>query len=151
MMVRLLIIMGVVLFISCDPMDDRMVIKNNSTENIYIRVFIKKGLDVEETMIGIRGVLPNKSKRLGMISNWDSEFKDLNSDTLLLIIYKDYPFLHSKEELSSKIKSDSLLFIGEYKYKKFTYDDLKKNKWSIEYPAKEFIKGDKYLFKHLNH
>jgi len=31
--------------------------------------------------------------------------------------------------------------------KKFMYDDLKKNKWFIEYPAKEFIKGDKFLFK----
>lgn len=143
----MLIIISAGLFISCDRMDDRMVIKNNSKENIHIRIFIKKGADIEETMMGIRDVSSHTNKRLGMISSWNSEFTDLNTDTLLFIVYKDYTFLHDDDELSSKIKSDSLLFIGEYEYKKFMYDDLKKNKWFIEYPAKEFIKGDKFLFK----
>lgn len=128
--------------ISCDPMDDRMIIKNNSNENIHIRMFIINGLIINETMVGIRDIPSNTSKTIGIISKWESEFDNLKNDTLVFVVYKDHSFLYDSMERSSKIKSDSLLYQGEYEYKLFSYDELKKNKWTIEYPNLYFQKGN---------
>ncbi len=127
---------------SCDPMDDRMNVINNSNSNIYIRMLFLNQNEISETMVGLREVKNNKDQKIGILYNWESEFKKVKPDTILnIVVYKNFKFLHDKHEQSSLIKSDSLLEIGEYEYRTYSYKDLEKRDWKIKYPDDGFKKG----------
>jgi len=127
---------------SCDPMDDRMNVINNSNSNIYIRMLFLNQNKISETMVGLREVKNNKDQKIGILYNWESEFKKVKPDTILnIVVYKNFKFLQDKHEQSSLIKSDSLLEIGEYEYRTYSYKDLEKRDWKIKYPDDGFKKG----------
>lgn len=129
-------------FISCDPMDGRMNFVNNSSSKVYIRMFFLNQNEINETMVGLRELKSNNTQQIGILYNWESEFKKAKPDTLLnVIVYKDFKFLKDKDEQSSLIKSDSLLEIGEYEYKTYSYQELKNKNWQISYPDDLFKKG----------
>lgn len=134
-----------IFLISCDPMDDKLIIKNNSTDNIGVRFFKKTSSGFKETIAGLRIVPSKSSENIGIIGNWNSEFTRI--DTMLIIFYNDYPFLYDKYEQSNKKKCDSLLNIGEYEFIKISYEDLEKREWLIDYPNKKIEKGNKDIFQ----
>ena len=142
----LLMIISTMLLLACDPMDDRVVIINNSDKNIHIRMLIINNSKVDETMIGIRDISMNKEERLGKLYSWESEFVNINNDSVMIIVYKDYPILYNKNERSTKIKSDSLLRVGDFEYKMMSYEDLENAEWRIEYPNPSFRSGIKLHF-----
>ncbi|MFC4476486.1 hypothetical protein [Flavobacterium chungangensis] len=127
---------------SCDPMDDRMSFMNNSNSNVHVRMLFLDQDEISETMVGLREVKNNEIQIIGILYNWESEFKKRKSDTLLkVIVYKDFKFLKDKYEQSSLIKSDSLLGVGEYEYRSYSYKDLERRNWKINYPKDGFEKG----------
>lgn len=138
-------IVGILLLLacfSCDPMDDRMNLINNSNSNIHVRMLFLNQDEINETMVGLREIKNNKDQKIGILYNWESEFKKVKPDTILnVVVYKDFKFLQDKYEQSSLIKSDSLLEIGEYEYRTYSYKDLEKLNWQIKYPDDGFKKG----------
>jgi len=127
---------------SCDPMDDRMSFINNSNSNIHVRMLFLNQDGIKETMVGLRELKNNETQKIGILYNWESEFKKAKPDTLLrVVVYKDFKFLTDKYEQSSLIKSDSLLNLGEYEYRSYSYKDLDKRDWKINYPEDGFKKG----------
>lgn len=141
-MKKLFGILFLVVCFSCDPMDDRLNFVNNSNSSIHVRMLFLNNGEINETMVGLREVKNHKDQKIGILYNWESEFKKANPDTLLnVIIYKDFKFLQDKYEQSSLIKSDSLLIVGEYEYKTYSYDELEKRNWRISYPNDGFKKG----------
>lgn len=126
---------------SCDPMDDRMVFKNNSSETVFTRmIFIENG--VKGTMLGLRKVEAKKESRLGKLYTWESEFENVKDSVLNVIVFKNHKFLDNKYEGSTKTKSDSLLAHGDYQIKNFTYNELKNKNWQINYPNDGFKLGE---------
>ncbi|WP_196889616.1 hypothetical protein [Aureivirga sp. CE67] len=124
---------------SCDPMDDRMIFKNNSTKNIFTRM-----LFINEDIRGVTGSIKinsNSENRIGKIVKWEFEFEDSRDSLLSVIIFKDYKFLNDKWERSNNIKSDSLLKIGDYEVHHYNYEYLEENNWQINYPDDGFEKG----------
>ncbi|HBK71655.1 MAG TPA: hypothetical protein DDZ39_08390 [Flavobacteriaceae bacterium] len=125
---------------SCDPMDNRMVFVNTSSERIFTRmIFVNE--DVEGTMIGLRQIQSNSNNTLGKLYTWESEFDDAKDSVLNIVVFKNYKFLDNKYEESNNIKSDSLLRVGDYLVKKYTYNELVEINWKIRYPEDGFEKG----------
>lgn len=125
---------------SCDPMDDRMVFNNHSTETVFIRmIFIEN--EIKGTMIGLRKMEAKKVSRLGKLYSWESEFEDTKDSILSIVVFKNYDFLNDKYESSNKIKSDSLLNIGDYEIHQYSYEELKEKDWQVNYPDDGFIQG----------
>lgn len=125
---------------SCDPMDDRMVFKNHSSETVFTRmIFIENG--IKGTMVGLRKIEAKKENRLGKLYTWESEFENAKDSILSVVVFKNYEFLDDKYESSNKIKSDSLLSIGDYEFYQYSYADLKKKNWQINYPDDGFKQG----------
>ena len=141
---------------SCDPMDGRMSFINNSNSNIHVRMLFLNKNEISESIVGYVKISKNENKIIGMMSSWESQFKRTEQGALLsVVVYKDYAFLNDKYEQSSLIKSDSLLSIGEYEYRNYSYKDLEKRDWKINYPDDGFKKGfsinlsDKQSYKNL--
>lgn len=125
---------------SCDPMDNRMVFVNASSERVFTRmIFIND--DVEGTMIGLRQIESSKDSRLGKLYTWESEFDNAKDSVLSVIVFKDYDFLDDKYEESNNNKSDSLLRIGDYFMREYTYNELIEKDWKVKYPNDGFKKG----------
>ena len=57
------------------------------------------------------------------------------------MVFNDYKFLTNNKGYKEDTKSDSLLSIGDYKIHKYSYTDLKKKDWQINYPEDGFKKG----------
>ncbi|WP_353102504.1 hypothetical protein [Myroides odoratus] len=125
---------------SCDPMDDRMVFNNQSTETVFVRmIFIED--EIKGTMIGLRKMEAKKENRLGKLYTWESEFENTKDSILSIVVFKDYVFLNDQYESSNKIKSDSLLKIGDYEIHQYSYAELKKKNWQVNYPDDGFKLG----------
>lgn len=118
----------------CDPMDDRMVFYNNSSENISFRmVFIAE--DVTGTWVGLRNIESHSKRIIGILGSWESEFEHSGDSILNVVVFNDY------DEASNISKSDSLLKVGSYKIHRYSYRDLEINNWQIKYPDDGFEKG----------
>jgi hypothetical protein len=142
-------ILFLLLCFSCDPMDGRMNFVNNSNSNIHVRMIFLNQDEISETMVGLREVKNSEAQKIGILYNWESEFRKGKPDTLLkVVVYKDFDFLRDKYEQSSLIKSDSLLSVGEYEYRSYGYKDLEKRDWKINYPDDGFKKG--FPIKHFD-
>lgn len=147
-MKKIVTVLLLFLFISCDNMDDKMQLKNGKENDVYVRVFFYDHKNINETMVGLRVVKKNENKKIGILYSWESEFEKANQDSLYIAVFKDFDFLHDTYEQSSINKSDSLLRIGEYQYKSYSYKDLEKRDWKIVYPNDGFKKG--YSIKSSN-
>lgn len=145
-MKKILLILSLFFCFSCDPMNDKMDFENKSKSDIYVRMLFLKDSAIIETMVGLRDIKTYENKKIGKLYSWESEFEDANTDSLSIIVYKNYKFLNNSYEQSSKVKSDSLLKIGDFEYKNYTLKDLDKLNWHITYPNDGFKKG-KFLNK----
>ena len=120
-------------------MDDRMVFNNNSSEDIFIRmIFINN--DITGTMVGLRKIESNSKKKIGKLYSWETEFENARDSILNIVIFNNYDFLNDNYEESNKVKSDSLLSVGDYKIHSYRYSDLEKNNWKINFPDDGFEK-----------
>lgn len=139
-------ILLLILCFSCDPMDNRMNIVNNSGDVIHSRIISL----TKENFVYVDGhtiIQPHSRKIIGRISSWESEFDEIEPDSLLqVVIFKNFNFLNDTYEQSSNLRSDSLLSLGEYQYKSYSYKDLEKRDWKVVYPDDGFEKG--YPIKH---
>lgn len=129
------------LFSACDPMDDRLIFQNNTDNNLIVRFcFIEDG-EIYGARAGMRPVIKAERKVIGIIGNWEAVFNESKSDELYVIIFDEYNLLVDSKEQSSKAKSDSLIRIGEYRYKTYSYEDLDSRDWKITYPDNGFDIG----------
>ncbi|MDN3707097.1 hypothetical protein QW060_08110 [Myroides ceti] len=142
-MKKLLIILSVLICFACDPMNGKMSFKNESDSDIYIRIIFFKDSTVIGTMVGLRNIKAYENRKIGKLYSWESEFENANKDSLSIVIYDNYDFLSNSDEQSNKIKSDSLLKVGDFEYKNYTLKDLNRLKWQITYPDDGFKKGEK--------
>lgn len=127
--------------ISCDPQEDRIIFFNNNNNSINVEL-----INIQDSIISnilpCRVVKRNSEERFVKLFSWESEFDDIKPDTLIqVIIYKNF------EKNICKFK-DSLLNIGEYEYRSYSYKDLKKQGWKIKYPEDGFKKG--FPLKHID-
>lgn len=129
------------LIVSCDTMDDRMQLKNEKGSDVFVRMFFYDNKNINETMVGLRKLKKNENNKIGVLYSWESEFEKNNDDSLYIVIFKDLDFLHDIYDQNTIIKSDSLLNVGEYEYKNYSYKDLEKKEWKIKYPDDGFKKG----------
>jgi hypothetical protein len=83
----------------------------------------------------LRAVKPNSKKQFVKLFSLESDFDDIKPDSLIhVIVYKNFNKNIGKT-------TDSLLILGEYYYKGYSYKDLQKRNWEIEYPDDGFMKG----------
>lgn len=145
---RLIFIATIIaLFSSCDPMDDRLTVQNNTDENLFVNFcFIENGR-VHETWAGVRPIIKNKENVIAILGSWESEFNQARPMDLYVIIHDQYKLLADTDERSIKAKSDSLIRVGGYVYKTYSYQELISRDWKIIYPNDVFdigtpIEGD---------
>lgn len=120
--------------ISCDPVGDKLLFNNNSNSNVYLRIFNINNNDLSSSL----GLMKKKHEtEIKIIGRWAEK----SNDNIRVIVYNDYKYLSDSKEQSSNIKADSLLKIGDYKYKDYKYGELENNKWKIQYPNDGFLKG----------
>lgn len=131
------------IFFSCDPMDDRLHIINNEKTNIHASISIfDKEKKTEE--MGIVKVLKKENKIFGIMSNWNSKLDrdDAKKVLKIIVFYNNFEIIDNHySQTSSPIIEDSLLNIGEYKYRTYSYKDLEERDWQIKYPDDGFKKG----------
>ncbi|UUC46707.1 hypothetical protein [Flavobacterium cerinum] len=140
-MKKLVIILTLLFCFSCDPMNDKMSFYNNSDSDVYVRMLFFQDTAITGTMAGLRDVKAREIEEIGKLYSWESEFEDAKNDSLCVVVYQGYDFLNDPYEQSNKIKSDSLLNIGDFKYKKYTIKDFEKKKWRVTYPNDGFKDG----------
>lgn len=137
----ILITMLLILFISCDPMDDRLIIQNNTDQDLFARLcFIDNG-KIHDTWAGVRLILKNDENVIAILGSWKSEFNLPRPLDLHVIIHNDYNLIASTGVNELKAISDSLIHIGDYVYKTYSYDDLNMIGWKITYPEDIFDNG----------
>ena len=131
-----------IFYISCDPMLSNYTIINQKNDTIHIRMI---GINKENRFKYIDGhsvVLANENNTFGDIRTWGNIYNEILPDTLLnVVVFKNYQFLNDTHEQSNNLKSDSLLSKGDYEYKNYSYKDLEKSDWKINYPKDGFKKG----------
>ncbi len=138
-----LFLVGSLLF-SCDPEENRMVFFNNSNVNLNVELLNFKD-SLNDRILPSRIVNSNSKERFVKLSSWESVFDNIQPDSLIqVVIYKD--ILKNHED--NKLRNDSLLSIGKYEYRSYSYMELEKRDWEINYPDDGFKKG--FPIKHFN-
>ncbi|CAM4121371.1 MULTISPECIES: hypothetical protein [Flavobacterium] len=141
-MKKALVILILLSLISCDPFDNRLIINNKSNEDIYIKVAnIVNDSIVSETMLSFGKVNTKSNIKTKIISTWESEFDNIYPDSTLtiLIIYENLKTNPDILNLNLYLKK------GQYEYVNYTISDFKSKDWIIEYPSREFLKGNKII------
>jgi hypothetical protein len=124
-------------FFGCDPKDDRLEIHNNSSKAIFINVIFIKENAVEGTMVGIRKIESNAKKRIGKLYSWESEFENANDSILNVVVFNSYNPSFEVDD----VMVDSLLRVGDFKIKSYSYKELERIKWVVKYPNDGFKSG----------
>ena len=137
----ILIFTAFMLFNSCDPMDDRLTVQNNTNQNLFARFCFVEGSKLHDTWAGVRPIQKNEENVIAILGNWKSEFNQSKPMDLYVIIHDDYNLLADLDESMWRTKSDSLIRIGEYRYKTYSYEDLNSRDWKIIYPDDGFDNG----------
>lgn len=126
---------------ACDPEDNRMSFKNNSEEDVFIRMIFFNNSSVERTAVNSKRVNANEMYRIVRLFSWETEFENSTDSILSVVVFNEYKFLNNNKGYEEYTKSDSLLSIGDYKIHQYSYTDLKKKDWQINYPDDGFKKG----------
>jgi hypothetical protein len=124
-------------FFGCDPKDDRLEIYNNSSKAIFINVIFIKESNVQGTMVGIRKIESNAKKRIGKLYSWESEFENANDSILNVVVFNSYNPSFAVDD----VVMDSLLRVGDFKIKSYSYKELEKLNWVVKYPNDGFKSG----------
>ncbi|HRK83883.1 MAG TPA: hypothetical protein PLZ12_20750 [Saprospiraceae bacterium] len=129
-------ILFILCLIGCDPMDDRLIFQNNSSNNIFIKCFFIQNNQMYGTWVGLRPIAQNERKVIGIIGTWETSFRQFNPmEPMYIVVYNNI------KEQGMEAKSDSLLRIGDYEFKKYSYQELMSKKWEIVYPDDGFETG----------
>lgn len=141
-MKKIILLVSVYFCISCDPMDARLKFHNNSSNNVCIRALILKNGHAFDTFGAIM-IEEGENKTVGTRFNWDSKFENSKPDSILkIIVIAEHELISYNKISHSKEKIDSLINGGYYFYKDYSYGQLQRKKWKINYPEDGFIKGD---------
>ncbi len=88
------------------------------------------------TWVGLRPIAQNERKVIGIIGTWETSFRQFNPmEPMYIVVYNNI------KEQGMEAKSDSLLRIGDYEFKKYSYQELMSKKWEIVYPDDGFETG----------
>ncbi len=137
-----LIIAFALIISACDPMDNRLKFQNKTNDDVFVRFCFIDSVEIHGSSGGLRLVPKTGNKAIGIIGTWDSEYKRMKPMHLMhVIVYDNYNFLADPIEQSTKVKSDSLLRIGDYQFKKYSYEELVSRKWKVVYPDDGFEEG----------
>ena len=130
------ILLILVFLCSCDPQEDRMSFSNNTNKIVDVEL-LNLGDSIYSNILPCRSINPESKEKFIKLSSWESVFDNLKPQNLLqVVIYKDL-----KKNISNLYFRDSLLSIGEYEYRSYSYNDLEKRDWQIKYPDDGFKKG----------
>ncbi|WP_430614153.1 hypothetical protein [Flavobacterium sp. JP2137] len=143
-------------FFSCDPEDNRLIIRNNTKDSICVRFRFPSEIDYNKEAnerSGLREVLPLERISIGIFNRWEGEFERAKPDTLI------YVLIMKKSEINSSLLTrnissnssefdnlqyhiwDSLYIRKKYMYKGYSLKDLESLKWKINYPEDGFQYG----------
>lgn len=118
-MICILVLSG--FLFSCDPQEDRMVIKNNSTDTILFEIRKPN----RTVILPSREVQPMSQEKVIKLSSWESVYDNLKPDSLIYVY------------ISKKNNQDSIFYCKGY-----NYNQLNSIGWIISFPDDNF-KTDK--------
>lgn len=132
----------VMLLISCDPGDYRLTFDNKTDKNVIVRICFIDGNKIFMTWAGFSQISIKERKVIGILGSWESEYKQVDPiQKMHVIVFENSLDLAAPPEQSTEIKSDSLLRIGDYIYKTYSYKELVSKNWKIVYPDDGFEDG----------
>lgn len=135
---KLFVVVTFLTLTGCDPMDDRLVLINNSTDDIHIdMVFFRDGIETDffHVRAGNRIISAQDTQRLGMTTFWENEFESGKPDSLLRVIIIPESKLQYPESLQYW---QSLIDSGSYFLNSYSYRELQKKEWTIIFPDDGF-------------
>lgn len=127
---------------SCDPIDKRLSIENDSENEIILRASFIQNDTIIETSLDMVRIGANSKISLVKLWSWDSEFSRLKTRVPLSITAYESRNLDVKDLSSPEAfnKVDSLIRKGEYFISNFSLDQLKNANWNILFPE-DFERG----------
>ena len=131
----------IILFDSCDPMDDRFKFTNNINDKLYVSMFFLEDSSYKETGLDIRIVESMQSEKFGTIFNWDNAFSRSKSQIMDVVVFRNALNLKDIHSIGTIDKRDSLIKVGAYVSRQYSYSELLKKDWRIIYPEDGFSKG----------
>lgn len=137
--------------LGCDPIVSKLDYKNNTNDIIYVRTFFFSedfSINTHSYLIKINA---KEIESTGSIYDFETIFKRHNNDSLLnVVIFENYPFLMEEYGTFKTHKSDSLLIVGNYMIRSYTYKELEKKDWLITYPDDGFKQGKPLMVNNGN-
>ncbi|MGQ8870604.1 hypothetical protein [Myroides sp. TSA_177.3] len=145
-------------FSSCDPADNRLKVKNGTSDSILFRLRFQNEIRDNKgpyQRSGIRSILPYETIEVGIFNQWEGEFERAKPDTLLLVIAMKKSELDSillkrgiynnsvEFDSMQDIIWDSLYKAQHYKYHEYSLQELNELDWQITYTNERFKEGKK--------
>ncbi|WP_413513502.1 hypothetical protein [Myroides odoratus] len=145
-------------FSSCDPADNRLKIKNRTSDSILLRLRFQNEIRDNKGFYqrsGIRSVLVFETIEVGIFNQWEGEFERAKPDTLLFVIAmkkSEFDSILLKRGISNNsvefdnmqdIIWDSLYKAQHYKYHEYSLQKLNELNWQITYTNDGFREGKK--------
>jgi hypothetical protein len=140
-MKRIIIIYVLILLamISCDMTNQKLLLINNSKNNIYYRLLLDTVINSEtyvseiNSYDSVRPLFANKGK-----NTWEYKInnKSIDSTLYIYIFYPDMKKIEFSNPRGIKVKDICDYTIGERNYirKGFKLNDLERYNWTITYP-----------------
>ncbi len=130
------------LVLGCDPIQSKLDFKNNTNKTIYARTFFFDADSTIKNNVLLIKINPKKKRNTESLYDSKTIFKNHNDSLLNVVIFNNYSYLIEEYESYFKTdKSDSLLMVGDYMIRSYSYSELEKKGWLITYPDDSFKKG----------
>lgn len=130
------------LITGCDPIQSKMDFHNKATDAHFFQTFFveeETSTYMVETLL--TKVNADKTKRTISVVDMKTIFNMHDNSLLNVVVFKDYDFLKENSKIIKNSKSDSLLSVGDYMVKKYSYAQLEKKDWLVTYPDDGFKQG----------
>lgn len=128
---------------SCDPIASELFFTNNSDGTVYVQTFfIQKDRPTYEIETLLTRVEQNETIKSISVVDIKSLFERYSDSTLTVVFFKDYSFLQEDRSKIKNRKADSLLEVGDYMIREYSYSDLQDKSWQILYPDDGFTIGE---------
>ncbi|MFD2907182.1 hypothetical protein ACFSX9_00395 [Flavobacterium ardleyense] len=128
-----LILITLLTFCSCDPMDDRLVFKNSTNDTLVVRLMFDSELPNNPrhwNRSRIFLVAPLEKKKLSIFNKWEGEFeRALPEGAINVLVTKYYDFE------TYPYKWDTIYSNGFILKKKYNLKQIEDNNWKIIYPT----------------
>jgi len=134
------------LFIACDPVDDRLRLHNNTSQPVLATFMFDETWSIlknDSSLMekpGLTEVSPDEKQGFQILTNWETEYDRVAPDSMLKILVMEY-----FDEVYHPHLFQEHFKRGNYYMAEYTLEDLKRMKWLIEYPNDGFQEVNKRM------